>query len=78
MGVTERAQGRQVGRKLAEAAIAKAREQGARSIVLESSTKLGPALQLYKSLGFRNSPRKAPSKFVRTDVFMKLEIGNGK
>ena len=76
MGVTEEAQGRQAGRKLAEAAIAKAREEGAKSVVLETSSKLGPALQLYKSLGFRNFRPKTPSKFSRTDTFMRLELNS--
>ena len=78
MAVTEKAQGKQAGRKLAEAAIAKAKAQGAQSIVLETNSKLVPAVQLYRKLGFRNYRPSEPSKFARTDVFMKLEIGNEK
>ena len=46
MGVTPAAQGRGVGRRLIEAAIAHARGQGARRLYLETNSALKPALNL--------------------------------
>ncbi|MBI5058186.1 bifunctional helix-turn-helix transcriptional regulator/GNAT family N-acetyltransferase [candidate division KSB1 bacterium] len=74
MAVTERAQGKQIGRKLALAAIERARTLQANAVILESSTKLGPALALYEKLGFRHVPRERPSAYARADVFMRLEL----
>ena len=47
------------------------RSLGARELFLESSSKLGPALALYESVGFRHHP--APrhgSHYARADVHM--------
>ena len=49
-------QGRGIGRRLSEAAIAWARGRGARKVVLVSSTKLDAALRLYERMGFRYGP----------------------
>ncbi len=53
MAVTEKAQGRQVGRKLTEAAIHKARELGAKKIILKTDNRLRAAVNLYRKLGFK-------------------------
>jgi ribosomal protein S18 acetylase RimI-like enzyme len=47
------ARGAGLGRALAEAAIARARERGCRRIQLDANTHNPPALALYRSLGFR-------------------------
>lgn len=52
MAVTEKAQGSQVGRKLTEAAIAKAREKGAKKIILKTDNRLRAAVSLYHKFGF--------------------------
>lgn len=53
MAVAENAQGLGIGRKLAEAAIDKAEEVGARRIYLEGNTKLEASIHLYRKLGFK-------------------------
>ena len=71
MAVEETRRGLGIGRKLLEAAIAKFSELGGRSLWLESSTKLPPALHLYEQLGFvRQAGRRPGSEYVRSDVYM--------
>lgn len=53
MAVTEKAQGRQAGRKLLDAAIKKAKEMGAKKIVLKTDNRLRIAVNLYRKLGFK-------------------------
>ena len=52
MAVTREARGRQVGRKLALAVIERAKNVGAKRLVLLTSPKLTAACSLYRSLGF--------------------------
>jgi ribosomal protein S18 acetylase RimI-like enzyme len=73
MGVDEKAQGKKIGYRLAEAAIAKAREQGADQVVLHSATLLKPAIGLYRKLGFREVPR-AENHYERCDIKMALSL----
>lgn len=71
MGVTATAQGRGIGRRLIEAAIAEFRRLGGRELFLESSSKLAPALALYRSVGFELQPGIKPgSHYGRADVYM--------
>ena len=76
MAVTESCQGRGIGRRLLETAIAAARAAGARRLVLETNSKLRPAIRLYESLGFRHLPpeRTAPSPYSRSNVQMELSL----
>jgi GNAT superfamily N-acetyltransferase len=76
MAVTESARGRQIGRRLALAAIDKARALGARRIVLQTSPKLAPALGLYRSLGFVIDPNdhEGPARYARPTFGMKLDL----
>jgi GNAT superfamily N-acetyltransferase len=76
MAVSPAAQGRGLGRRLLEAAIARARELGATSLFLGSNRRLGPAVHLYESVGFQHVPREdiGPMPYDRADVFMKLEL----
>ena len=46
-------QGQGIGKALMQAALDAARAMGARKIWIETNTKLGPALNLYKRSGFR-------------------------
>ena len=47
------------------------REMDGRELFLESSLKLGPALALYESVGFRHHPAPRPgSHYARADVYM--------
>lgn len=71
MAVDERYQGLGLGRRLMEAVIAEFRERGGRTLFLESSTKLVPALRLYESMGFERQPSPKPdSHYRRSDVYM--------
>jgi ribosomal protein S18 acetylase RimI-like enzyme len=70
MAVNEAYQGRKIGRALAEAAVRRAQNSGAEKIILYSNTMLGPALALYKKLGFREIPVDGPYK--RSDIKMQL------
>ncbi len=72
MAVDEAYRGKKVGQLLAEAAIDKARSLGAYKVILYSSTKLAPALSLYRKLGFVDVPVDGPYK--RSDVKMALPL----
>ena len=73
MAVDERHQGKQIGKKLALAAIDKARELGATQLFLESNRKLTPALNLYKSVGFREV-KLMESPYQRADIQMLMDL----
>ncbi|HVS77092.1 MAG TPA: bifunctional helix-turn-helix transcriptional regulator/GNAT family N-acetyltransferase [Steroidobacteraceae bacterium] len=70
MAVTDGHQGRGIGRRLLEAAIAEYRSRGARELFLESNSRLTPALSLYESAGFVHAPRPTASHYQRGDVYM--------
>lgn len=78
MAVAEDCQGKGIGGLLMDAAIATARELGARALYLESNSRLGPALHLYERAGFRHLPaeQRPRSPYVRCDVYMRLELRN--
>ncbi|MBP1767598.1 MAG: family N-acetyltransferase [Candidatus Aminicenantes bacterium] len=61
MAVTPKAQGRQVGRRLTEEAIATARRRGAKKVVLFTDDRLRAAASLYRKLGFEPAPSEATS-----------------
>ncbi|ABF43636.1 GCN5-related N-acetyltransferase [Candidatus Koribacter versatilis Ellin345] len=73
MAVSEDWQGRGIGRKLLLFAIQEAKELGIKRLRLETSHKLGSAIHLYESVGFKHVPAH-PSPFVRADVFMEIEL----
>jgi ribosomal protein S18 acetylase RimI-like enzyme len=73
MAVDESARGRGVGRALAEAAIAAARAQRAPRLELLSNTALGPAIALYRSLGFVEVPLPA-TNYARANIKMVLDL----
>lgn len=75
MAVTDKAQGKQAGKKLGQAIIDRARELGAKKVVLESNKILTPALTLYRRLGFVNAYRDfSKSMYERANVYMELII----
>lgn len=74
MAVTPAAQGQHIGGLLGEAAVQRARDLGAHRIYLESNTKLGPALNLYRKLGFRDLAQAMPSPYARANVQMELAL----
>ena len=71
MAVTASCRGQGIGRRLLQAAINRFRELPARTLYLESSSRLEPALALYRSVGFelQSSPRPG-SHYARADVYM--------
>ena len=52
MAVSPKAQGRKIGLRLGESVLSKAKEMGALKVVLETNSKLKPAISLYRKLGF--------------------------
>jgi DNA-binding MarR family transcriptional regulator/N-acetylglutamate synthase-like GNAT family acetyltransferase len=76
MAVTEKAQGRQVGKKLALEVIKEARLLGARTILLNTNPKLTAANSLYRHLGFVPvDPRfQQNSSYQRPTITMRLDI----
>lgn len=76
MAVTESAQGKQVGKKLGLAILERAKQIGAKTVFLESNRKLGPALSLYRRLGFQEVPHAADSssEYMRSDIRMEIKV----
>jgi GNAT superfamily N-acetyltransferase len=73
MAVTPAAQGHGIGALLGRAAVERAREMGARWIELLSNTALGPALHLYRKLGFVEAPL-GTTDYRRADIRMVLKL----
>ena len=76
MAVSEEYQGKRIGRRLLEDAIAMASRLGAARLYLETNHILEPAIALYRSVGFRDidPSRVVPSPYARADVYMELLI----
>lgn len=72
MGVVESAQGKGVGMVLAKAILEKAKEMGAKKVVLYTHSKLSPALRIYEKLGFKPAELEE-GKYCRCDI--KMELG---
>lgn len=71
MAVSEEHQGLGIGRALIEKVIAEFLKQPARTLFLETSIRLAPALRLYESVGFeRQAKLKEDSHYTRADVYM--------
>lgn len=74
MVVAPEARGTGVGRLLMQGALDTFRASGGHELFLESSSKLGPALALYESVGFRHYPAPRPgSHYARADIYMVWE-----
>lgn len=74
MAVDKDLRGRQIGIKLANAVIDKAREENAEELFLETNTTLTPALSLYRKLGFEEIQCDKPSKYERSTIRMNLKL----
>ena len=76
MAVAPKMRGLGIGRKLLEYTIEQARQRGATSLFLGSSSRLSNAVHLYESLGFRHvSPDSLPDMhYSRADVFMTMQL----
>lgn len=71
MAVAEHARRKQVGRRMAEAAIARAQKMGARKVVLHTDNRLRAALGLYRKLGFKL----APNELTESGKFARAKFG---
>ena len=69
MTVSEDVRGSGLGRHLMQRCIDAGAELGATRLYLETNSSLGPALGLYRAMGFRDLPP-AETPYVRADVFM--------
>ncbi len=80
MAVTEKAQGRHIGKRLAQTAIDRARSLGAHTIVLNTSPKLAVANRLYRQLGFVRvaSTLQQERGYQRPTITLKLNIEDNK
>lgn len=74
MAVTEKAQGKQIGKKLALTAIGYAVEKGASKLELCTSSKLIAAQNLYRVLGFKEVKGKSDNRYKRKLIFMELDL----
>lgn len=72
MAVKADHRGRNIGKALSLAAIDRARNIGAKSIILYSNTILEAAIALYRKLGFEEVPLDGPYK--RSNIKMQLEL----
>lgn len=68
------ARGQALGRRLAEAAIARAREAGHARVVLDTLASMDAARRLYATLGFRPVPPYYDNPLPGT-LYMELELG---
>jgi GNAT superfamily N-acetyltransferase len=75
MAVSPASRGKGTGRRLAEAAIARARAVGAERVELFSNTVLEPAISLYRSLGFVEVPLDN-AEHRRSNIRMVLALGD--
>ncbi|UCS91500.1 GNAT family N-acetyltransferase [Echinicola marina] len=73
MGVVPAAQGKKVGWSLAKAILEKAKTMDAEKVVLYSSRKLVPAINMYRKLGFKEVVPEA-GKYSRCDIKMEVEL----
>lgn len=75
LAVTEPARGRQVGKRLVLAAIARAREEGAHRLRLDTSPRLTAANRLYHQLGFVDEPTDVGAqRYQRPTISMSLTL----
>lgn len=76
MAVAPAARGRGFGDLLMEAAMAFAREVGARRVVIVSNTVLEPAIRLYRKHGFVRVPLALDGRYRRANIRMERELGS--
>lgn len=74
MAVSPRAQGRGIGRNLLLFALDQARTLGAKIVLICTSSTLGAANHLYKSVGFVPSTDPRHHAYARADVYLELTL----
>lgn len=73
MAVSPKAQGKSIGWLLGKAVLDKARSLGAKTVFLESNTKLKPAISLYHKLGFEKVTG-YDSPYERSNIQMAVRV----
>ncbi len=73
MTVTEATRGTGLGKQLMQACIDRARALGGPRLYLETNSALGPALGLYRAMGFTDIPEQ-DTPYSRCDVWMELKL----
>lgn len=74
MAVSEKFQGKQIGKCLGMAAIEKVKSLNADILFLETNSTLIPALNLYKKLGFNQVEMREKSDYKRATLRMELDL----
>lgn len=74
MGVSTEHRGLKIGKKLINHAIKFSKDMRKESIVLESNTKLTPAINLYIQSGFKAIPLNECSPYARCNIRMELKL----
>lgn len=74
MAVTEKARGKQIGKKLMLTSIGFAVENNAKKVILSTSPKLEAAINLYRSVGFKRTKTSYPSSYKRELFMMELDL----
>lgn len=74
MAVSPKYQGLKIGQKLMDYCIEFSKEKEWGKIKLYSNTKLGPAINLYKKVGFKEVALEKDVHYVRSDIKMVLEL----
>ncbi len=78
MAVAATHQRRGIGEMLGAAGISWSRAAGAKTVFLETNSRLANAIRLYERLGFRHAAHPHPSDYARADYYMELPIaGSG-
>jgi len=75
LAVDARHRGRGIGELLTREAMARAKKKGAKTVFLETSRILEPAVRLYKKLGFKEVEKPAKTECSRTDLVMEMRVG---
>ncbi len=74
MGVSEAHQAKGIGRQLMEHCIHWAKAKNLPAVMIETSTKLTPAIKLYQRMGFIEVPSDAQSIYERADYRLILPL----
>jgi ribosomal protein S18 acetylase RimI-like enzyme/predicted transcriptional regulator len=75
LAVDPKHRGKGIGERLTREAMIRARKRGARTLYLETSRILEPAVRLYQKLGFKEIERPAETETQRCDLCMEIKLG---
>lgn len=77
MAVDEAYQGMGLGKLLMQKCLERAMQHKAKSVTLETNTRLKSAINMYRKFGFEQVEN-APSKYQRVNLIMKLDLASAK